>query len=380
MSLVRIVVPRWRRLLVLVVYFGVILMCQRASHASAIGFGSYPDESSHYITGLMVHDYLRAGLPESPMAFARHFYLYFPLIGIGHWPPLFYLLEGAWMLAAGTSRSSALVLTAWLAALLAFEIYRLARAYAGDWGAFLVGLWLLAVPVVRWSDDLTMLDVFAALMILWATVRFGRFMETERARDSIWFGLAAGLAFLAKPAALCLVFVPAMAIVLTGRYRLLRQRALWYAVPVVAILVLPWYAYTLPLAFYGHNTLTLRQQVAENFPLFFRQLWDETRFLFLFGLGGMGIWVARARRLSGVEASVAVLPAAVLVSVLVAHVDLEPRYVIPAIAPLLVAAAVGVLALLGRFPLEKQPWLPIAGLLVCTVAFGGNELPADAAG
>jgi 4-amino-4-deoxy-L-arabinose transferase-like glycosyltransferase len=356
-------------LAVLLIYFAVILVCQRVSHADAIGFGSYPDESSHYVTGLMVHDYLRAGIGESPVAFARQFYLHFPLIGIGHWPPLFYLLEGLWMLTAGTSRSSDLVLIAMIAALLAFELYRLSRPYAGRWGAFFVGLWLLTVPVMRWSDDLIMLDVFAALLILHATARFGRFMETERARDSIWFGVAAGLAFLAKPAALCLVFVPAMAILLTGRYRLLRKPALWYAVPVVAILVAPWYYYTLPLAFYGHNTLSFRQGLAENSPLFFRQLWDETSFLCVFGLIGIGIWVARARqRLSGVEASLAVLPAAVLLSILVAHVDLEPRYIIPSIAPLLVAACVG---LLGVVRTQERAWVPLGVLLLATAAFAG---------
>jgi 4-amino-4-deoxy-L-arabinose transferase-like glycosyltransferase len=354
---------------VLVLYFLLILVCQRVSHAGANGFGSYPDESSHYVTGLMVHDYLRTGMGESPVAFARQFYLHFPLIGIGHWPPLFYAVEGLWMLAAGTSRSSDLVLIAIIAALLAFELYRLSRAYAGRWGAFFVGLWLLAVPVMRWSDDLIMLDVFAALLILHATVRFGRFMETERAQDSIWFGVAAGLAFLAKPAALCLVFVPAMAILMTGRYRLLRKPALWYAVPIVAVLVAPWYYYTLPLAFYGHNTLSFRQGLAENFPLFFRQLWDETSFLGVLGLIGIGIWVARAgKRLSGVEASLAVLPAAVLISILVAHVDLEPRYIIPAIAPLLVAACVGLLTLVR---MQKRAGASLGALLLATAAFAG---------
>lgn len=360
---------------VLLTYFLLVLLGQRVTHAVAIGFGSYPDESSHYVTGLMVHDYLRAGMAESPVAFARQFYLHFPLIGIGHWPPLFYLLEGMWMLVAGTSRSSDLVLIAIIAALLSFELYRLSRPYAGRWGAFFVGLWLLMVPVMRWSDDLIMLDVFAALTILLASVQFGRFMETERARDSILFGVAAGLAFLAKPAALCLVFVPAMAILLSGRYRLLRKPALWYAVPVVAILVAPWYYYTLPLAFYGHNTLSLQQGLAENFPLFFRQIWYETSFLGVLGLVGIGIWVSRARKgLSGVEASVAVLPAAVLLSILVAHVDLEPRYIIPAIAPLLIAACV-VPQTLAR--IRQRTRIPLIALLIATTSFFGiSRMPA----
>lgn len=372
--------PRDRRVeavfsaLVLLAYFAVVLLCQHQSHATAIGFGSYPDECSHYITGLMMHDYLRAPGGQSPVAFARQFYLHIPLIGIGHWPPLFYLLQGGWMLVAGTSRRSDLVLIAMIAALLAFEVYRLSRPYAGRWGALLVGIWLLSVPVMRWSDDLVMVDVFAALTILWATVQFGRFLETERAWDSVWFGVLAGIAFLVKPAALCLAFVPILAIVLTGKYRLLRKPALWCGLPAVAILVVPWYAYTLPLAMYGHNTLKFGQQLAANFPLFFRQLWHECSFLGILGLVGVGIWVTRRRiRLTGVEAGLAVLPVAVFLSLVVAHVDLEPRYLLPAIAPLLVAASLALTSLLIHVeaPVRRKGLIGLVGLLVCTAAFAG---------
>ena len=50
-----------------------------------------PDESAHYVNTLFIADWLRAGLP-APMAFARDFYVHYPKLSIGHWPPGWYAL------------------------------------------------------------------------------------------------------------------------------------------------------------------------------------------------------------------------------------------------------------------------------------------------
>src|SRR5579864_989864 len=54
------------------------------------------DEAAHYVTGLMVHDYIRDGLPASPLGYARRYYEHYPKVAIGHWPPVFYILQAAW--------------------------------------------------------------------------------------------------------------------------------------------------------------------------------------------------------------------------------------------------------------------------------------------
>ena len=50
------------------------------------------------MTGLMVRDYIAAGFPDSPFRFAENYYLHYPKVAIGHWPPVFYSIQAAWML------------------------------------------------------------------------------------------------------------------------------------------------------------------------------------------------------------------------------------------------------------------------------------------
>ena len=52
--------------------------------------GTNGDEAAHFVSAMLVFDYLRHGLPGSPMRFARAYYQHWPRVAIGHWPPLFY--------------------------------------------------------------------------------------------------------------------------------------------------------------------------------------------------------------------------------------------------------------------------------------------------
>ena len=75
-------------------------------------FGAHPDESAHYVTGLMVRQYVAGRAPQPPFAFARAYYEHYPKVAIGHWPPAFYLLQTGWTLLFSASRISVLLLMA----------------------------------------------------------------------------------------------------------------------------------------------------------------------------------------------------------------------------------------------------------------------------
>src|SRR4051794_21668726 len=61
-------------------------------------FGSEPDEAAHYVTGLFIHDYVKAGFPKHARQFADDYYNHYPKVAIGHWGPTFYLMQTAWAL------------------------------------------------------------------------------------------------------------------------------------------------------------------------------------------------------------------------------------------------------------------------------------------
>ena len=65
------------------------------------------DGPAHFTTGLMLHDFLCAGHYLRPMTFAKCFYVHYPKVAFGHWPPVFYVIEAAWFFVFGTSIAAA---------------------------------------------------------------------------------------------------------------------------------------------------------------------------------------------------------------------------------------------------------------------------------
>src|SRR5262249_21615267 len=94
------------------VYVAIAIALQYGSGTHLDDFSAYNDEPSHYVTALMVRDYFAAGLPRGPMQFAENFYIHYPKMAMGHWPPAAYSLFAIWMLVFGAGRTSALLLMA----------------------------------------------------------------------------------------------------------------------------------------------------------------------------------------------------------------------------------------------------------------------------
>ena len=80
-----------------------VVACILAALVLAIqsGLGSFSaeiadDDTSHYISGLFIHDYFRAGLPN-PLNYLKLYHSHYPLLGFGGWGPAYYFVEAAWM-------------------------------------------------------------------------------------------------------------------------------------------------------------------------------------------------------------------------------------------------------------------------------------------
>ena len=108
------------------------LIAAYRSGAFAGDFAGGPDEPAHVVSALMIRAYLTEGLPAPPMAFAGEYYAHYPKVAIGHWPPLFHLLEALWMLTVGASRGALVTFVALVAAILPAAVFLAARRSAGD--------------------------------------------------------------------------------------------------------------------------------------------------------------------------------------------------------------------------------------------------------
>lgn len=200
-----------------------------------------PDEPGHFVTGLMIHDYLLHALGAPPLAFARDYYAHYPKLALGHWPPVFYVAQALWMMVFPATRNSVLVMIALVAAMLAEWTYNLLRRRYGTAGAWCGSLSLLGLPGIIASDCKIMTEIPQALLMLGALVAFGEYLDRGKPARALQFGAWSASALLTKGSALALAPIPLFGVALTGRWRLLRSPWFWAPALTVLLVAGPWY-------------------------------------------------------------------------------------------------------------------------------------------
>jgi 4-amino-4-deoxy-L-arabinose transferase-like glycosyltransferase len=340
---------------------------QRVSGANA-GFGGYPDEPSHYLSGLMIHDYLKAGMPRTPLAYASAYYAHVPCMAIGYWPPLFYVVLTFWMFCAGITRGAALLLIATITAALASFVQRQASSRFGWWTGVLSGLVFLTVPCVQWSNNLVMTDTFVALCGLLAAVGCGEYLETGRLWPAIKLAIWSAAAILVKlSGAWVLVLLPA-GILLTRKFYLLRRGATWLSYGLALGLCGPWLWVT--------RHLLTKGQVLNPTPVaHFVEVFPALSLMAFLGVGaalslvavlGWVTDVAAIRRLPPTWVILLIQPGAALANVAATGLQPEPRYTVPCIPVLVLCLASGIWWLARWVPGSwRREWKAAAGMLMC---------------
>jgi hypothetical protein len=201
------------------------------------------DETAHIVTGLMAADYVRTGWGEGPVEFAKTYYLHYPKVALGHWPPVFYAEQAVWTLLFPSSRSSLLVMIALQLAVLGALLWPWLHERCGTVVAWSGALALAFLPGVAPQAASIMTEIPIAVLILLALRSWARFLDTGEMRTAVAFGLWAALAILTKGTGVVLAGVPLVSVWLAGRFDLLRRAAFWVPAAIVLILCAPWYAF-----------------------------------------------------------------------------------------------------------------------------------------
>lgn len=344
----------------LLAFFAFAVALQVMSGAYPADFAGNPDEPAHYVTGVMVHDYLTTFPWQSPMPFARNFYAHYPAVAIGHWPPGFYLVQSIWTLPFGVSRVSVLLLIALLSAATATIAFVILRPRFGAAAASALALAFLSVPIVQEHGRMVMAEMPIALLTLGAAAAYRRYLDTESWHDSLSFGLVGSAAILTKPNGLALALVPVFSVLVTRRWPLLKTFAFWLPAIVVFSVCAPWYVFTAGLAQEGWSasydpSWLLREPATVNALHLIRIAGAP-----LFALAIIGalveLWPRWHRRVDHLSAVMASL----LLSVWLFHSFVVPvrdaRHLIPAV-PAMLALSAAAVARLARF-LPSFSWAP----------------------
>ena len=236
-----------RNAIAFVLFLVLVILLQVASGAYHAEFAGYPDEPAHYVTSLMVRQYIvHPSLP--PIDFARDYYYHYPKVAFGHWPPVLYIVQALWMLLFSPSRTSVFAELALTTAFLAYAVYLQMRRSFGWNAGLLAGFLTICIPLVQTYMDEEMADTLLTLLCFWSAVYLGRYIESERWQDSAWFGVFFALAVLTKGNGWLLALIPPVALLLTRRLRLFLRRSFWVSVLIVLALCVPWQLMTMQMA------------------------------------------------------------------------------------------------------------------------------------
>ena len=361
--------------IVFVVAFDLAFFWQRVGGAWWSEFGGHPDEAGHYVTGLFVRDALLA-LPQfaaekNPGAmvsagklFADTYYAHYPKVGLGVWPPFFYLVQSAWTLPFSPSRGSILLLMCALAATLAVQLFRPLREEFGVAPAAFGAVLLLSLPLVREHYSMVMAETLSAALMFGAALAFGDFLDREKRGDVLWFGVLATLAILTKGTGLALALAVPLALLFTRRFQVLRRPVFWVAVAIIVLVAGPWTWATRNLGKGGW----LQPNPSLSFTMEALPYYAGKFFFILLGampLFWFGVWT-KFREVSqhqGRWAAAGAFIIAVIGFQSIAPVGLEARHLLPALPAAVMFAVAGLLKVT-----RPQPTTPPA-MVFCMPAF-----------
>lgn len=336
-----------QRLPALAVFLAIILAFQWQEEAYRSEFGAEPDEAAHYVTGLMVRDYIAAGCPGNPLKFANKFYEHYPKVALGHWPPGFYAAQAAWTLPFGPGRTSILVFMAVLTALLAWTTYLVIEKLLDARWAWLGGILLLLLPQIHQYGGLIMMEIPMSLLSLWGALAYARYLNTGGWKASLAYGLLASAAILTKYAGLALAFVPLVGLVLCARWAWLKRFSFWLPAGAVVIICAPWVLATLKLASDG----MMEDKPSVGFILkaagyFIGKIEAATGIALLaFALVGVLVALISRKEHRPLIASLIGLVSGTYLLYLLVPAGLEARHMTPILAPAIIFALLGMKAL-----------------------------------
>ena len=356
-------------MLIMLLAAAVMLQWRAGAFAGALE----SDATAHYVSGLMVHDWLLNQFGANPVRYLINYHAHLPLTAFGLWPPFFYGVEGIWMLALGVGKPAVLLLSSTTAAALGLAV-GLVVARRGGWiGGLLAGLVMLGNPLVQRASNELMLDVAAALGCFLAALAYAAYLARGRWSAAVGFGLLAVIAMMTKYNSLALAFVPPLCVLIGRRWDLLRRPSFYAPAVIVGVLAGPWYVLAHGLSEQGFRftwgTAYLKLATLYNANSIADGLTPLLTLLALVGLVRV-LWHGGRQGTAGstpIEIVCAALGLATFLFLLAVPVALQDRYLIPCVPPLLVLAAHEAIRLFERLRRPATRGALVAGLIVSAV-------------
>lgn len=231
----------WEYGLVGIVLFIEAFLLQWFGGALDSEYSRYSDEPAHYVTALMVYEYLKSEDYSDPLGFAEDYYAHYPKVALGHWPPVFYVLLAVWFIFFGVTRISVMCFIALIAVSTGIVIYHLAKSQFDKRGGIFAAILFLALPLVQQATGVVMLGHMVTLFTLVSVIFLARFLSTEKFIHGFLFSIFAACAILTRGSAWAICLMPILSMLFAWRFSMLTRPVFWLTAIPILVLCAPWY-------------------------------------------------------------------------------------------------------------------------------------------
>ena len=247
-------------LVIMIVVFGI----QFALGGYSRDIATHPDEAAHFVTGTLVYDYCTMSLGSSPLAFAEEYYVRYPKVAFGHWPPAFYGLQTIWFMIAGVSKTSITILMGLISSLVVLVLCHRIRQNHG-WGITLLTIVVfLGQPLVRTNTVVVMSDMTFTLFAFLAVFAFSDFIATEKNSHLVFCVIWSVLAMWTKPVGLSLILFLPLYVLVSRQIAVLFNWKILVAIACISLLTIPYYVETMNQGLGTHGQSDLVESATKS--------------------------------------------------------------------------------------------------------------------
>jgi hypothetical protein len=227
----------------------LIAICIVVANISLSGLW-YPDAPSHALNGVFYKDMTEEGGLLHPISYAERYYVQYPNLTVGTYPPVFYAVEALFFKLFGVSSQVARFPILLFTLLGANAFLVLCRLWFPLWLSVAGAILYLLQPATLFGQKNVMLEMPALAMSTIALYFF--YVASEKGGPWIRFlsPLFAALAFLTKQNTIFLLAIWVLWIVWDRKWNLVKSKHFIVGVLVGSLLLLPWVIINLTISRY----------------------------------------------------------------------------------------------------------------------------------
>lgn len=179
------------------------------------------DEGSHFLNAYLIWSYVTTAFGQNPMQYATDFYVHYPKISIGHWPPLYYAFLSLFFFILPHATFPFMLVNLLIGALPALLVARITRQVLGMPWALLAAIAYVCMPVTINNTLRLMLDQALVGLCVLAAMQWSGYTQQPTLRRGLTYAALTSAAILVKGNGWLLGVFPFFHIALTGRWQIL---------------------------------------------------------------------------------------------------------------------------------------------------------------